>query len=182
MKWFRCLILLVVAAARWATPASGQFVAMSIEDMTRKAEAVVHAKVLKKTSLIDSNGRLYTRVELRVLEAWKGEVETQPLVVVHGGGTVGQRTALVSGQVDYQVGEEVVAFLVFNTQGQGVTLGLAQGKFHVWQETGSSTKLARNPFHGNTEAPSQAAEQRPEAKPERLTLGSLEQQVKSAKQ
>jgi hypothetical protein len=182
MKWFQRLMLILVAATQWALPASAQFVTLSIEDMTRKAEVIVHAKVANKTCHLDAGGRVYTRVELQILDLWKGEVDTRPLVVVHGGGTVGQRTGVVTGQVDYQVGEEVVAFLVLNMQGQGVTLGLAQGKFHVWQSPASSAKFARNMFHGKIEEPNNADPAKVDFAIGSLTLAALEQQIKAANQ
>ena len=43
--------------------------------------------------------------------------------IVHGGGILGDRRVIVSDQVTFQPGEEVVAFLVLNQRGEGVTLG-----------------------------------------------------------
>jgi hypothetical protein len=48
--------------------------------------------------------------------------------------------------VNYELGEEVVAFLVRNERGEGVTVGLMQGKFHIW--TDGETQFASSPFHG----------------------------------
>ena len=48
-------------------------------------------------------------------------------------------------------GEEFVAFLVFNPRGEPVTIGLAQGKFHVWRDPQTGEKFANNLFHGKPE-------------------------------
>jgi hypothetical protein len=40
-----------------------------------------------------------------------------------------------------------VVFATENQRGQGVVLGLSQGKFKVHQKAGE--KSVRNPFHGN---------------------------------
>jgi hypothetical protein len=42
--------------------------------------------------------------------------------------------------------------LVLNSRSQAVTLGLAQGKFHVWLDPDSHQPMARNLFHGNGNA------------------------------
>ena len=39
-----------------------------------------------------------------------------------------------------------------NERGQAVTLGLMQGKFHVWKDPATGVKLANNPFHGLPES------------------------------
>ncbi len=127
-------------------------VPLSIADLTGRAELVVQATVLSKACQRDPAGRIYTTVELQVAETWKGTWKTNRLTVVHGGGILGEERVEVSGQVDYQIGEQVVAFIVFNQRNEAVTLGLAQGKFHLWKDTASGALLARNPFHGSREA------------------------------
>ena len=71
--------------------------------------------------------------------------------IVQGGGTVGDVREEVSGDVQYEPGEEFVAFLVFNARGEPVTIGLAQGKFHVWRDPQTGEKFTNNLFHGKPE-------------------------------
>jgi len=75
-------------------------------------------------------------------------------VVVHGGGTLEGRSSVVDGQVEYALGEEVVAFLVRNSRGEGVTIGLMQGKFHIWQDKATGARFVTSPFHGAPQAAS----------------------------
>jgi hypothetical protein len=124
------------------------FQPLAIESLTRQADLVLQGTVLSKTVQRDPTGRIYTAVELKVAEVWKGAIGNDPFLIVHGGGVLGEEESVVSGQVQYEVGEEVVAFLVHNQRGEGVTLGLMQGKFHVWQDARTGTRLAANPFHG----------------------------------
>jgi hypothetical protein len=124
------------------------FEPLSIESLTRQADVILHGTVLNKTCQRDASGRIYTRIEINVTDVWKGAIAGNPLTIVHGGGVLGDRQAVVSGQVSYDVGEEVVAFLVRNQRGEGVTLGLMQGKFHVWKDTVSGAKFVVSPFHG----------------------------------
>jgi hypothetical protein len=150
---------------------------LGVEDLARKADLIVQGTVLDKVSLRDEAGRIYTKVNVRVAEVWKGALPTNGtpgmLTIVQSGGTVGDAREEVSGEVQYDVGEEFVAFLVFNSRGEPVTIGLAQGKFHVWRDRQSGEKFARNPFHGGPE-PSEAgaAQTRPS-----LRLQDLKQQA-----
>jgi hypothetical protein len=128
---------------------------LAIEEMAAQSDLVLHATVTSKVCERTPEGRIITRVTLNVLESWKGGVTTNMFTLVHGGGTIGNIRTEVSGQVDYEVGEEVVAFLVRNPRGQGVTLGLAQGKFHVWKDKATGEKFAHNLFHGATERQAQ---------------------------
>ena len=125
-----------------------QFTPLSIEQLAQQSALIVQGTVLSKSCQRDSAGRIFTKVELGIAEVWKGSLATNRFTVVHGGGILGDRKATVSGQVEYGIGEEVVAFLVFNPRGEAVTLGLAQGKFHVWKDGKTGEKFARNIFHG----------------------------------
>src|SRR5689334_3956691 len=100
---------------------------LSIETLTRQAEVVLHGRVLSKTCQQDIAGRIYTRVELDVLDVWKGAISGTPFPVVQGGGLLGERRSVVPGQAEYAVGEEVVLFLVRNERGEAITVGLLQG-------------------------------------------------------
>ena len=125
---------------------------LGVDELSRKADLIIRGTVLDKTSLRDEAGRIYTRVNVRVSEVWKGARPTNAasnsLAIVQSGGTVGDVREEVSGEVEYNVGEEFVAFLVFNQRGEPVTIGLAQGKFHVWRDPKTGEEFARNPFHG----------------------------------
>jgi hypothetical protein len=123
-------------------------VPLSVEQLADQAQLVLRGKVRQSTVDRDDAGRIYTRIELEVIEVWKGTFAGSKIAVEHGGGRIGNHAVRLSGQVSYPLGQEVVAFLVFNPRGQAVTLGLAQGKFEVWTDPISRRKLARNPFHG----------------------------------
>lgn len=168
------LAVWIVTAARAA-----EFIPMSIEEMARKSTLIVQGTVKSRTCLQDEVGRIYTRVELEVADVWKGALKENPLVIVHGGGQVGQRVAHVSGQAEYVPGRETVAFLTINGRGEAVTLGLAQGQFHVFKDA-SGARQAYNVFHGaapGAERNRQLLEDR-QARP--LSVESLKQQVKGA--
>ncbi len=166
-----------------ALPAA-QMRPLPLAELARSADLVVHAVVKGKTCQRDEAGRIFTKVELAVSEVWKGATTNTTLTVFHGGGTVGDEHTEVSGQVKYVVGEEVVAFLVFNLRGEPVTLGLAQGEFRIARDATTGEKLARNIFHGggrnNPNTPARAAVSAVPAPAARLTLNDLHQAVKDA--
>ena len=168
-------LVCVLAPASRAT----QFTPLPIEQLAQEAVLVVQGTVLSKTCQRDPAGRIFTKVELAIAEVWKGSLPTNRFIVVHGGGILGDRKSTVSGQVEYGIGEEVVAFIVFNPRGEGVTLGLAQGKFQVRQEAGTGERLANNLFHGETASRSRdvsAPDNLPTQR--RLTLAELKRRVR----
>jgi hypothetical protein len=132
---------------------------LTIEALTAQADVVLHGTILSRTCQRDGAGRIFTRVEVAVSEVWKGAIASTPMQIVHGGGVLGEEQSTVSGQVEYAVGEEIVAFLVRNSRGEAVTLGLKQGKFHVSTDQ-RGVKLVASPFHGGVEASVSAAQSR----------------------
>ena len=121
---------------------------MSIETLAVKADAVVHGRVVRLSCQRDDEGRLFTKVRLQIVEQVKGRQGGEMLTVVQGGGMLGRRIARSPLQPRYQVGGEVVVFVVFNSRGEAVTLGLNQGKFDVARQMETGLATVRNPFHG----------------------------------
>jgi hypothetical protein len=149
---------------------------LSIEQLAEKSQVIIHGTVLSKSCQRDPQGRIYTKVQLQIAEAWKGSGDG--FVLVHSGGVLGNESSGASGQESFDVGEEVVVFVVLNKRGEGVTLGLAQGKFHVSLDVASGQKLAHNPFHGR--GPEIDGSKAPAAK-KSLSLSELKQRVKGAR-
>ena len=170
--WLALLTLAMPLAAVVFTP-------LSIEQLAAQSQLILQGTVFSKTCQRDGTGRIYTSVELQVSEVWKGRISTNRFLIVHGGGTLGRERLTVSGQVDFQIGEEVVAFLVINPRGEGVSLGLAQGKFHVWQDRATGQKFADNPFHGVPPNATSADKIQVQgfSPSGQLTLGQLKQRV-----
>lgn len=158
------------------------FIPLSLEELAKKSDLVVHGVVLGKHCETDPQGRIFTKVDLQVIEVLKGEVKTSPLTVVHGGGELNGRRSTVIGQVDYKPGEETVAFLVRNARGEAVTLGLAQGEFQVWKDTVTGEKLARNMFHGGGSSTNGSIQKLDVGADTPLTLDNLKRQVKESAQ
>ena len=123
-------------------------VTLSIETLATKADAVVHGKVVRMSCQRDDKGRIFTKVHLQIIEQVKGRERGAALVIVQGGGVLGRTVARSPIQPRYRVGAEVVVFVVFNSRGEAVTLGLNQGKFDVVRRPETGLTTVRNPFHG----------------------------------
>jgi hypothetical protein len=149
---------------------------LSVEQLTRKAHVVLHGTVVSKTCVPDAQAVIMTRIELQVIEAWKGAPKASPFVVVQSGGILGDRAVSVSGQEEFSVGEEVILFLVLNAREEGVVIGISQGKFQVSKDPASGEVYAHNRFHG-TPAGQSSGSARGRS---RLPLSELERQVQQA--
>ena len=152
-----------------------QLVPLTIQQLTDHSQLIIQGAVLSKSCQRDPAGRIYTKVELEVRDVWKGALTNRIFTVVHSGGILGVRKATVSNQVEFDIGEEIVAFLVVNQRGEGVSLGLAQGKFHVWQE--SATQFVCNPFHGSPASVAKGRAVQRVASSGFLTLAELKDRV-----
>ena len=152
---------------------------LSIDQLAAKSDCVVHGIVIGKSVQKDAEGRIYTQVRLHVQDVWKGKVKANPFAIVHGGGILGSRRDSVSGGVGYKLGEEVVVFLAINSRGEGVTLGMRQGKFRVWREDSTKQRYAQSLYHGGRPAKENAGYRLPARLP--LTLETLKRQVSQHK-
>ena len=146
-------LLLCLAGSGMLPPATtlraGTLLPLSVQDLASSSELIVNGRVTSKACLRDEEGRIYTRIEVAVDDVWKGTwAKEKPLVIVHGGGSLEGRHSVVSNQVSYHEGEEMVAFLRFNNRGEAVTIALRQGKFDVSVDKANGQRYVQNVFHG----------------------------------
>jgi hypothetical protein len=186
MNWKRSVlrILLAVLLASPGVSKADQAIPLSIAQLASESHLILQGTVRSKSVQRDPQGRIYTRVELQVAEVWQGRLATKSFNIVHGGGILGEEQTVVGGQAEYEIGEEVVAFLVLNPRGEGVSIGLAQGKFQVWQDPATGEKLAGNRFHGLEEGGATASARdltrTPPGSDGRLTVADLKRRVQEA--
>ena len=126
-------ILLTVSLTRAAT----------IEDLARGAQLIVRGKVEAKSIQRDAAGRIFTETKIAVKEVWKGDPKEPLLTIVSGDGILGERKETSMGEVFYAVGEDVLAFVIWNDRHEAVTLEMANGKFQINGDLASnaSTKM-----------------------------------------
>ena len=143
------LHLTFLAAIAWSfTATAGPLLPLSVQDLTKAADVVLHGKVISKKVGRDDEGRIFTTVKLQVHDLWKGKINNDIFEIVHGGGILGNRKVSAPYQVHYSMSEEAVVFCRINSSGKGVTIGLLQGKFEVQIAKQSSRRYVRNLFHG----------------------------------
>ena len=125
----RVLALLLLGAA--AGPAvAATFVATSVEEVTRSADAVVRGRVLSANGRLSRDGRrVVTDVEIAVDHVWKGDPGPTVRLVVPGGST-GQVAMHVDAAPTFAPGEEVVVFLARRGE-RWTVMGLSLGKYRV---------------------------------------------------
>lgn len=123
--------LLLCAAPLAAT----QIIPVTLAEMEKASDIIVHAKVTGKTMAWDDERRvIWTHYDLAPIEFLKGQ-SNGPLRVSEPGGTDGQVEMKVPGAPEYKIGEEVVVFLEPTDIGYHRTCGWTQGKFQVSQGT-----------------------------------------------
>jgi hypothetical protein len=172
------LVWTVGAATSAVLGSSTGMVPLSIRDLTRQADWVAHVIVTAKTTRREPNGRLASQVDLDVLGLWKGRVPSTRLALAVTSGVLGEQEVRAEHEPEYAPGEEFVVFLKRNQRGQGVTVGLAQGRFSVWRDARTGTPFVCNPFHGR---PARAASELTSGVNERaLPLAELQRQVLAA--
>ena len=177
----RPLTFLVALLAGAALGQAASQVPLSIETLAAKADAVVHGRVVRMSCQRDDEGRIFTKVHLQIIEQMKGRSRGGTLVIVQGGGVLGRRIARSPLQPKYRVGAEVVVFVMFNSRGEAVTLGLNQGKFDVANQPKSGLATVRNPFHGLAKRDDpRAVVKRALGQAKPLTLAGLKRRVRRA--
>jgi hypothetical protein len=156
-KWLRVGWLLMATGGGSLPVPAEQLLPLGIDELARHADAVIHGTVIETACQRDPAGRIYTAVRLYVVDVWKGRVTASPIRLVHSGGVLGERRSAGSFQPVFRVGEEVVVFVSWNRRGEAVCVGLAQGKFQVWQDSVTHEPVAANLFHGRVPESAPAA-------------------------
>lgn len=125
---------LFLAAPLWGTMAPR----LSLEEMARDAEYVVHGTVARSWSAWDSGHHaIWTHYEINVAEALKGTATT--VTVSEPGGIVGDTGMMIAGAPTYESGDEVILLLHQTPIGYLRTSGWGQGKFLVSKEGSMKT-------------------------------------------
>ncbi|MHB1847309.1 MAG: hypothetical protein ACYCWW_20995 [Deltaproteobacteria bacterium] len=111
--------------------------ALSLEQLTQRADAVVHGQVVGQTVRREGTN-LWTTTELRVAEPLKGTAAGN-LTFEQLGGTLDGRTQRIAGDAVFTLGEDVVVFLTKTPKGY-VLYGFSQGKFTVAEDPVSGAR------------------------------------------
>ena len=119
-----------------AVAAATTAVRLAPDQLALRSRAIVEGTVVARQSAWAADGkRIYTRVRIRVEEAWKGDPGREVEVVVPGG-TVGELAQVVQGMPQFDEEERVLVFLEDATPSAYRVVGLAQGKYRVVEVAG----------------------------------------------
>ena len=118
-----------------------------VASLTATADAVVRAQVVRQTSSWAGgdprSGLIFTVVELKLLEAWKGRAEASVRVQVPGG-AVGEIGQISQGAAAFEDGEEVVIFLRRRAAGLFEVERWSLGKFKVRPDSSGEPRALRS--------------------------------------
>jgi len=141
MGKLRSTFVLLAFAFAGLLPRAGHaslVLALDTNELTKRADHIAVADVLSVQSAWDqSHKKIFTTIELSVVESWKGG--TQPashITVVQPGGTVGDIAMTVFGMSHFTPGERTLVFLRGTTGAAGV-VGMAQGKRPMTRDAAS---------------------------------------------
>ncbi len=140
----RTILALAVLAAIGA-PASGRASvaeALSLEELTARAEDVWLARCVGASSRYDDRGRIVTDLVLALDDSMKGRRRAgEEAVITVLGGVVGDVGMQVPGEAHMSVGDEAILFVRTARDGRRHAVGMSQGVFPVARDraTGRAT-------------------------------------------
>jgi hypothetical protein len=124
-------------------------VPLSVEQMVDLSSTVVRGTVTNVWTEPDMNTKsVWTYAQVEVDKVFKGQTQTQVLVLEQPGGSWGTAETIVEGVARFSVGEEGYFFVENLDSGRAVTAGMFQGKYNVIFDPYSRQELAvRFPVH-----------------------------------
>ena len=129
-RWLGLLILFV-GVFFLSTGHASTVLRLDLESLVANSEQIVLGDVVDRTSF-EREGRIFTDIEVEVVENWKGTAHEETVTIRHPGGRVGDVTTRVHGLPEFKLKERIVVFLETTPKLDAFTVtGLRQGKFHV---------------------------------------------------
>lgn len=125
---------------------------VSLEDMTRDADAIVHGVVVSSgTRMVmdDDGSEPHTLTTIRIIDSLKGEAG-ETITIRERGGVTQAGGMWISGTPRYAAGEEVIVFLErWTTRPNALrTFGMVQGKFRVRHALGGGPASVERDLEG----------------------------------
>ena len=121
----------VIFLAGITSTAASTFLKVDIPTLRGMSESVVRGHVLDvRSSWNDEGSAIFTYVTLQVTGRLHGTSDNQIVIRVPGG-TVGDFTSVMEGAPEFEVGDDVVAFIARWYDGVPMVSGYAQGLSRV---------------------------------------------------
>ncbi|MEM8608280.1 MAG: hypothetical protein AAGF92_14305 [Myxococcota bacterium] len=136
-----CLLLAAAASA-----SASILLAVSLEEMTARADRIVVGEVLSSEAFRSRGGMIRTLHRVRVDEELRGTTNREVLVETLGG-HLGDISTHVAGEPSFSIGDEVVLFL--QSRGGGVfrAIGATQGAMRIARRQGTRPMIVPSRAH-----------------------------------
>ena len=132
------LAMLVSGVLGYASSAQSTVVVMhSLEEMTRRSEIVVEARVADQR-VVEEDGRIITLTDIEVIDGLKGAKPGDIMTIYQVGGTLNGTRMWIEGAHRYEIGEQMVLFGVRHGE-RVVSYGVGLGKFRIVYDGGFQT-------------------------------------------
>ena len=106
----------------------------TIEEMTRQADVIVHARVVEQHVRSDGE-RIVTETQVEVIESLKGAKTGEIKTIYQVGGTLNGMTQKIIGTHTHQIHEEMLLFAMNYRDGL-ISYGIGSGKYRVERSPG----------------------------------------------
>lgn len=127
---FFSFAMLLSGVLGYASSAQSTVVVMhSLEEMTRRSELVVEARVADQR-VVEEEGRIITLTDIEVIDGLKGAKPGDVLTIYQVGGTLNGTRMWIEGAHRYEIGEQMIFFGVRHGA-RVVSYGVGLGKFRV---------------------------------------------------
>jgi hypothetical protein len=130
----RLFLLASLVAALMVLPAQATIMQyLAVEDLTRLSSDVFYGRVISiETEWNAQRTHIYTRISVRIDEAFKGSLgRSETVTVTQLGGEKDGVKLDYSGRPVFSVGESVVLFTTRGKNNDFIVVGLKQGKMQV---------------------------------------------------
>jgi hypothetical protein len=162
--------------------AASTVVAMSLEEMSERAESIFLGRVTgTRADWNAERTRIYTYVTFEVSRYLKGGSDSRVATVRLLGGRVGPYLASIPGSPRFDVGEEVLLFLAGGKARVPTVLGLSLGKFTIAADP-SGEKIVKRDISSLVLANHRTDSRKPGDPITRYRLSEVESKIREALQ
>jgi hypothetical protein len=145
-SWLSGLLFALLVLTTAATARATTIVAMTDEDLTLSARAIVEGRVVSAEQAWDAGrGAVFTYVTLDVERAYKGDVPPGLVVLKQLGGTTERASTIVHGSPALEAGQRVLLFLNTDSEGALRVAHLSLGHFRLVADAAAGVDVVVRP-------------------------------------
>lgn len=127
-----CILSLIAVFVSPPLVHSTTMVKFTEQDLAIEADLIIQGRVTSTwTEWGENNRYIYTFGRVEVDRVIKGYVDNNEFIVKRPGGSIGSTTMEAFGTATFQVGDELILFLLDDMSYESNVLGWEQGRFNV---------------------------------------------------